>query len=387
MQQGGGIGHDFSTLRPKGAPVQEHRRRRFGPGQLHGRVGRHVPHHHVGRRAARRHDGNARCDHPDIEAFIDAKSDPGRLRNFNLSVLVTDAFIAAVRSDAPWDLVFEGKVYRTVQARALWDRIMRATYDYAEPGVDLHRPHKRREQPRLLRRDQRTNPCGEQPLPPYGACLLGSINLARLVDRPFTRDARLDEARLEALTATAVRFLDNVIDVSNYPLASAAPGSQGQAPHRAWRDRAGRCADPLAACATARPRQPRWPESGWPPSSEPPIAPAPSSPREKGAFPLYRRRALSRRAAMSQRLPEDVRDGNRRTRHPQRPAHLDRAHRHHLAARRQRVKRRRAGVRLSLRAPCARARRHARAARRSKTTRTRCSGEKFGPRRRCRRHS
>src|SRR5689334_22155939 len=76
-----------------------------------------------------------RCDHPDIETFIDAKFDPTRLRNFNLSVLVSDAFIKAVKEDASWDLVFEGKVYRTLQARALWDRIMRATYDYAEPGV------------------------------------------------------------------------------------------------------------------------------------------------------------------------------------------------------------------------------------------------------------
>jgi ribonucleoside-diphosphate reductase alpha chain len=162
--------------------------------------------------------GTLRCDHPDIEAFVDAKADPARLRNFNVSVLVTDAFIAAVRAGTPWDLVFAGKVYRTVDARALWDRIMRATYDYAEPGVVFIDRINAENNLGYCETISATNPCGEQPLPPYGACLLGSINLARLIDVPFTPEARLDEARLEALAGTAVRFLDNAIDVSNYPL-------------------------------------------------------------------------------------------------------------------------------------------------------------------------
>jgi ribonucleoside-diphosphate reductase alpha chain len=135
MQQGGGIGHDFSTLRPKGALVRSIGADASGPvsfmdvwdamcrtimsaGQRRGAM-----------------MATLRCDHPDIEDFIAAKSDPARLRNFNLSVLVTDAFMAAVHEGKPWDLVFAGKVYKTVSARGLWEKLMRATYDYAEPGV------------------------------------------------------------------------------------------------------------------------------------------------------------------------------------------------------------------------------------------------------------
>lgn len=135
MQQGGGIGQDFSTLRPKGALVKSIGADASGPVSfmdVWDAMCRTIMSAGARRGAMM---ATLRCDHPDIEAFVDAKSDPTRLRNFNLSVLVTDAFIKAVRDDAPWDLVFNGKVYRTVAARALWDRIMRATYDYAEPGV------------------------------------------------------------------------------------------------------------------------------------------------------------------------------------------------------------------------------------------------------------
>ncbi len=135
MQQGGGIGHDFSTLRPKGAPVVSIGADASGPVsfmEVWDAMCRTIM-SAGSRRGAMM--GTLRCDHPDIEAFIDAKSQPGRLRNFNLSVLVTDDFLAAVRADQPWALKFGGKVYRTLPARALWERIMRATYDFAEPGV------------------------------------------------------------------------------------------------------------------------------------------------------------------------------------------------------------------------------------------------------------
>ena len=135
MQQGGGIGHDFSTLRPKGALVKSIGADASGPVSfmdVWDAMCRTIMSAGARRGAMM---ATLRCDHPDIEAFIDAKSDPARLRNFNLSVLVTDAFVRAVRNDEPWDLTFGGKIYRTVQARALWDRMMRATYDYAEPGV------------------------------------------------------------------------------------------------------------------------------------------------------------------------------------------------------------------------------------------------------------
>jgi len=137
-----------------------------------------------------------RCDHPDIEAFVAAKADARRLRNFNLSVLVTDPFMDAVKRGAPWDLVFEGKVYKTVEARVLWDQIMRATYDYAEPGVIFIDRINAANNLSYCETISATNPCGEQPLPPYGACLLGSINLARLVENPFTPNARIDAAKL-----------------------------------------------------------------------------------------------------------------------------------------------------------------------------------------------
>ena len=159
-----------------------------------------------------------RCDHPDIEAFVDAKRDAKRLRNFNLSVLVTDAFMRAVKDDSDWPLVFEGEVFRTVKAAALWERIMRATYDYAEPGVIFIDRVNARNNLHYCETIHATNPCGEQPLPPYGACLLGSINVAALVRDPFTPEAALDMAALEKLVPVAVRMLDNVVDVSRFPL-------------------------------------------------------------------------------------------------------------------------------------------------------------------------
>jgi ribonucleoside-diphosphate reductase alpha chain len=159
-----------------------------------------------------------RCDHPDIEAFIAAKREKGRLRNFNLSVLVTDAFMAAVDADAAWPLMFGGRTYRTVQARALWDSIMQATYDYAEPGVLFIDRINRRNNLYYCETIRSTNPCAEQPLPAYGACLLGSVNLAALVRDPFTADARIDEAELAGLVGIAVRMLDNTIDASGFPL-------------------------------------------------------------------------------------------------------------------------------------------------------------------------
>jgi ribonucleoside-diphosphate reductase alpha chain len=162
--------------------------------------------------------GCLRIDHPDIEHFIDAKRDPARLRNFNVSVLVTDAFMAALSADQDWPLQFDGQTYRIVRARDLWARLMRATYDVAEPGVIFIDRVNAENNLAYCETVSATNPCGEQPLPPYGACLLGSINLSRLVKRPFEPDAAIDLEDLEQLTATAVRLLDNVIDVSRYPL-------------------------------------------------------------------------------------------------------------------------------------------------------------------------
>ena len=222
MQQGGGIGYDFSTLRPKGALVRGVGADASGPLSFMDvwdamcRTIMSAGH----RRGAMM--GTLRCDHPDIEDFIEAKWEPGRLRMFNLSVLVTDAFVQAVREDGPWDLTFGGTVYRTLAARELWDKIMRATYATAEPGVIFIDRINRANNLWYCEEIHATNPCGEEPLPPYGACLLGSINLAALVRSPFEADAALDMTRLERLVPTAVRMLDNAIDASRFPLPAQA---------------------------------------------------------------------------------------------------------------------------------------------------------------------
>ena len=217
MQQGGGVGMDFSTIRPSGSPVHGVGADASGPltfMDCWDSMCRTV--HSAGQRRGAMM-GCLRIDHPDIEAFIDAKRDPARFRNFNLSVLVTDAFMAALGSDSDWPLVFAGETVRSVRARELWERLMRATYEVAEPGVIFVDRVNQQNNLAHCETIAASNPCGEQMLPPYGACLLGSINLARLVDRPF-EGGTLDEERLAELTRTAVRMLDNVIDISRYPL-------------------------------------------------------------------------------------------------------------------------------------------------------------------------
>ncbi len=218
MQQGGGIGYDFSTLRPRGAAVKGVGADASGPLSFMDvwdamcRTIMSAGH----RRGAMM--ATLACDHPDIEAFIAAKREPGRLRMFNLSVLVSDAFMTAVKEDQPWELRFNGVTGKVLRARELWDAIMRATYAYAEPGVIFIDRINQRNNLRYCETISATNPCGEQPLPPYGACLLGSINLAALVTDPFTEAARLDLDRLAELVPTAVRMMDGVIDVSRFPL-------------------------------------------------------------------------------------------------------------------------------------------------------------------------
>ncbi len=228
MQQGGGIGYDFSTLRPRGAPVKGVGADASGPlsfMDVWDAMCRTIM-SAGSRRGAMM--ATLRCDHPDVEAFIEAKADPARLRMFNLSVLVTDAFMRAVEEDTAWDLVFAGRTYKTVPARQLWDRIMRATYAQAEPGVIFIDRINRRNNLHYCETIAATNPCGEQPLPPYGACLLGSVNLARLVARPFETDAALDTQALERLVPVAVRMMDNTIDVSRFPLPQQQAEAQAK---------------------------------------------------------------------------------------------------------------------------------------------------------------
>ena len=219
MQRGGGVGYDFSTLRPHGTRSDATNGIASGPVSFMDVWDAMCA--TIQSTGARRGAMMATlsCDHPDIGRFIDAKRKPGRLRHFNLSVLVSDAFMRAVERDEPWPLAFPlGRVSREARARDMWQRLLHASYDTGEPGVLFIDRINRLNNLWYCERISATNPCGEVPLPPYGACVLGSINLARLVREPFTPEARLDTDRLIAIAATAVRLLDNVIDVSRYPL-------------------------------------------------------------------------------------------------------------------------------------------------------------------------
>ncbi len=222
MQQGGGIGYDFSTIRPRGAEVKGVAADASGPlsfMDVWDAMCRTIM-SAGSRRGAMM--ATLRCDHPDVESFIEAKKDAARLRMFNLSVLITDAFMAAVKADGPWELQFDGRVYKTLQARDLWNKIMRNTFDFAEPGVIFIDRINAMNNLAYCETIAATNPCGEQPLPPYGACLLGSINMATLVTRPFTALAAMDVVGLDDLVRTAVRMMDNVVDTSRFPLPEQA---------------------------------------------------------------------------------------------------------------------------------------------------------------------
>jgi ribonucleoside-diphosphate reductase alpha chain len=250
MQQGGGVGYDFSTLRPRGTRAKGVGAIASGPvsfmGVWNAMCGTILS--TGARRGAMM--ATLRCDHPDIEEFVLAKRAPGALRHFNLSVLVTDAFMSAVRKDQDWPLVFpaaagesEGefllrewsgrdapvrcRVHRRVRARELWGLILRATYDHAEPGVLFVDRINRLNNLWYRERITATNPCGEIPLPPYGACDLGSLNLTQFVREPFAPNARIDEAELVATTAVATRLLDNVIDASHFPLTPQQESARG----------------------------------------------------------------------------------------------------------------------------------------------------------------
>lgn len=309
MQQGGGIGYDFSTIRPHGAKVHGVAADASGPlsfMDVWDAMCRTIM-SAGSRRGAMM--ATLRCDHPDIEAFIAAKQDSQRLRMFNLSVLITDAFMAAVKADAPWPLQFGGEVWRELPARELWDKIMQATYDYAEPGVIFIDRINQLNNLHYAETISATNPCGEQPLPPYGACLLGSLNLARLVRAPFTTTASLDLTELSNLTRLAIRMLDNVVDASRFPLPQQA--TEAQQKRRIGLGVTG-LADALLmlglryggpeAVAQTRDWMKTIARAAYLSSSD--LA------REKGAFPLFQAEPFLASGFM-QRMDQDVRDAVR----------------------------------------------------------------------------
>jgi len=218
LQQGGGIGYDFSVLRPNGAPVVSAAAVASGPVSFM-RVWDAMSSVMLATGARRgAMMGVLRCDHPDIEEFINAKRVAHELRNFNLSVMVSDAFMQAVQQDAEWPLVFDGVEYRRVRAKQLWEKIIRSAYEYAEPGVLFSDTINKLNNLWYCEHIYAVNPCGEIPLPAYGACDLGALNLTQFVEAPFTAHAKMNWSRLEEVASIATRFLDNVIDVSRYPL-------------------------------------------------------------------------------------------------------------------------------------------------------------------------
>ncbi len=218
QKYGGGVGYDFSTLRPRGSQIMGCDAESSGPVsfmQVLDSTCRTIM--SAGQRRGAQM-GVMRCDHPDIEEFIAAKRNNAAMQMFNLSVAITDKFINAVKNHEDWELVFKGKVHKTVHAVELWDKIMHSTYDFAEPGFILIDRINEMNNLYYCEEICATNPCGEQPLPPYGACLLGSVNLTRFVVNPFTKQATVDFEGIAGVAKTAVRFLDNIIDISKYPL-------------------------------------------------------------------------------------------------------------------------------------------------------------------------
>ena len=308
LQQGGGVGTDFSTLRPKGARTDATGGRSSGPvsfmqlwEQMCATVTDGSP-----RRGAMM--GVMACDHPDIHAFVAAKRVAGRLTHFNVSVLVQDAFMRAVEDDGPWSLAFPRfGIERTIRARDLWEAIVGGAYASAEPGVLFIDRIRAEDNLAYCETISATNPCGEIPLPPYGACDLGSINLAAFVRDPFTTRSRLDVEAISTLVPLAVRMLDNVWTVTPFPVP--AQGGQGRSSRRIGLGITG-LGDALAMLglrydsdagrAAAAGAMRTIVEHAYAASVE--LA------RERGAFPRFEREPFLA-APFVARLPRELRDG------------------------------------------------------------------------------
>lgn len=227
MRLGGGIGYDFSNIRPRGDLIRTLQSRSSGPVSfmnIYDAVCATIA--SAGHRRGAQM-GVLRVDHPDIEEFIHAKNNGMALRNFNISVGVTDTFMEAVKNKTSFDLVFEGRVYRTVDANALWESILRSTWDWAEPGVLFIDRINKKNNLWYCETISATNPCAEQPLPPHGACLLGSFNLTKYVeDTDNGQEFRYDTFKQDI--RVVVRAMDNVVDRAVYPLPEQKKEAQSK---------------------------------------------------------------------------------------------------------------------------------------------------------------
>lgn len=305
MKQGGGVGYDFSTLRPRGAVIRSLDSQSSGPlsfmdvyDAVCGTV-RSAGH----RRGAQM--GVLRVDHPDIEEFIEKKTNHDKLLNFNISVAVTDEFMQAVERDESFELRFDGEVYKSVQARALWDKIMRATWDWAEPGVLFIDRINRKNNLWYTEYIAATNPCGEQPLPAYGACLLGSFNLTKYI-RPWKNSYAFELEKFKHDIRPVVQAMDNVIDRGNYPLP------EQQEVHLRNR-RMGLGITGLANTSEilgapyGTPRMLEFQEMVMRELRDTAYRASISLAMEKGAFPVFQKQLLDSEFAKT--LPEDIRVG------------------------------------------------------------------------------